>query len=119
MLIPLIFFCILGYLVVIDEISSVLLWTYIIISVLTFIVYAWDKAAARKGKWRIKEKTLHIFALIGGWPGAVMAQKILRHKSIKRSFRMIFWLTVILNIAVLIWFLFSDSGAILKSFYTT
>ena len=119
MLIPLIFFCILGYLVVIDEISLVLLWIYMALSVLTFIVYAWDKLAARKGKWRIQEKTLHIFSLIGGWPGAMLAQQKLRHKSIKHPFRIIFWMTVILNIAVFIWFLFSESGAILKSFYTT
>ena len=119
MLISLIFFCILGYLVVIDEISSVILWAYMVISVLTFIVYAWDKSAARKGKWRIQEKTLHIFTLFGGWPGAMMAQQILRHKSIKRPFRMIFWMTVILNIAVFIWFLFSESAAILKSFFAT
>jgi len=56
---------------------------YLILSLVTFIVYAIDKSAARKGSWRIKESTLHILAFTGGWPGALLAQKTLRHKSVK------------------------------------
>lgn len=71
-------------------------------SLVTFIVYAMDKAAARAGRWRTSEATLHLFALAGGWPGALMAQRWLRHKSSKRQFRVVFWATVWLNLAGLV-----------------
>jgi len=72
-------------------------------SLLTFIVYFMDKSAARRGTWRISEKTLHVFSLLCGWPGALMAQQLLRHKSKKTEFRIVFWLTVLGNCAALIW----------------
>jgi len=75
---------------------------YFIASLMTFIVYTIDKSAAKKGHWRVKERTLHLLSLIGGWPGALIAQKILRHKSIKQPFRSFFWLTIFLNVSLLI-----------------
>jgi len=75
---------------------------YGIASLLTFLIYAVDKAAAKKGGWRIKESTLHLLSFIGGWPGALVAQKTLRHKTRKQPFRFIFWVTVILNIGLLV-----------------
>lgn len=83
---------------------------YAAFSLITFAVYALDKSAARKGQWRTAESTLHLFALIGGWPGALLAQRFLRHKSRKLSFQIVFWLTIMLNCAALIW-LFSPEGA--------
>ena len=61
------------------------------------------------GSWRTPESTLHLFSLAGGWPGAALAQQFLRHKSAKKAFRQVFWVTVILNLGSLIW-LFSSSG---------
>lgn len=78
---------------------------YGVLSLITFIVYAIDKSAARKGQWRIKERTLHLLALCGGWPGAFYAQHRLRHKSSKLSFKRVFWLTCLINIVVLYWLL--------------
>jgi uncharacterized membrane protein YsdA (DUF1294 family)/cold shock CspA family protein len=78
---------------------------YALASLVTFIAYALDKSAAQKGQWRTQESTLHFFALLGGWPGAMAAQQILRHKSIKGSFRFVFWLSVIANCALLGWLL--------------
>ena len=75
---------------------------YFIASLMTFIVYAMDKSAAKKGNWRIKESTLHLLSIAGGWPGALIAQQMLRHKSIKQPFQFIFWLTVIVNVGLLI-----------------
>lgn len=82
---------------------SWLLWWYAGLSTLTFVIYAMDKAAAQSGQWRTKERTLHLLALGGGWPGALVAQQVLRHKSAKTEFRAVFWLTVLLNVAALVY----------------
>jgi len=63
-----------------------------------FLAYSIDKSAARAGKRRIPEATLHSFSLLGGWPGAIVAQRWLHHKSSKTSFQIIFWATVALNV---------------------
>ena len=60
-----------------------------------------DKISAESGRWRTPETTLHLFALIGGWPGALLAQRKYRHKTRKVSFRRVFWMTVALNCAAL------------------
>jgi uncharacterized membrane protein YsdA (DUF1294 family) len=75
-----------------------LLWSYIGVSAVTFIAYALDKSAAQKGEWRTSEQTLHLLSLAGGWPGALLAQQVLRHKSSKQEFRSVFWFTVGLNV---------------------
>lgn len=80
-----------------------LLLTWVVINVLTFAMYAMDKTAAENGNWRTPEARLHLFALAGGWPAAAFAQQALRHKTTKESFRFTFWLTVVLNIAVVLW----------------
>jgi len=72
-------------------------------------MYAFDKSAARKGKWRIPETRLHLLSLLGGWPGAYCAQQKLRHKSAKVSFKRMYWATVALNLTAFIW-LFSEQG---------
>lgn len=77
---------------------SAIVCLYAVLSLLTFILYAIDKTAARRQARRIPENTLHIYALLGGWPGALLAQQLLRHKSVKRSFRIRFWMTLLLNL---------------------
>jgi uncharacterized membrane protein YsdA (DUF1294 family) len=71
---------------------------YVLASALTFVAYAVDKRAARTGRRRVSENTLHLFALACGWPGAIVAQQTLRHKTAKRSFRTVFWVTVFANV---------------------
>jgi len=88
---------------------------YLAISLFTFILYAVDKSAAKKGAWRTQESTLHLFSLAGGWPGAMIAQQTLRHKSKKQAFRAVFWVTVMLNMGGFIWLHTSDGGAVLNS----
>jgi uncharacterized membrane protein YsdA (DUF1294 family) len=73
----------------------------LVINLLTFFAYMQDKYAAGKGQWRTQETTLHFFALAGGWPAAWIAQQLLRHKSRKQSFRMMYWGTVVLHCAAL------------------
>ncbi|WP_374015133.1 DUF1294 domain-containing protein [Massilia sp. BJB1822] len=72
---------------------------YGVASVLAFIFYAIDKSAARSERWRTPESTLLLLGLACGWPGALLAQQWLRHKTVKTSFQLMFWATVLLNMA--------------------
>ena len=79
------------------------LWgIYSAMSMATFITYALDKRAAARGDWRVAEGTLHALSLACGWPGALLAQRLLRHKSVKLQFRRVYWATVAINIAVFV-----------------
>jgi uncharacterized membrane protein YsdA (DUF1294 family)/cold shock CspA family protein len=89
--------CLLGYL------SVIVVGWHFVLSVITYFVYSKDKKAAQKKHWRIKESTLHLLSLFGGWPGAMIAQSILRHKTKKKEFRVGFWFTVLCNIGLLSW----------------
>ncbi|UZJ46010.1 DUF1294 domain-containing protein [Marinimicrobium sp. C6131] len=73
------------------------------LSLAAYTLYAKDKTAAQTYGWRVSERTLHTVALLGGWPGAMIAQKRLRHKTKKASFRTVFWLTVLVNSAGIAW----------------
>lgn len=81
---------------------GVVAW-YVVIGVITYLVYAKDKRAAESGSWRIPETTLHAWSIFGGWVGAMMAQNRLRHKTQKSSFRNMYYLTVIINLAFLLY----------------
>ncbi len=78
------------------------LLAYLGFSSVAFVAYALDKAAAVSGNWRTAENTLHLLSLAGGWPGALLAQQILRHKTSKQSFVIVFWFTVGINIAAFV-----------------
>ncbi|NYT63267.1 DUF1294 domain-containing protein [Alcaligenaceae bacterium] len=95
--------------------ASAVLALYIIASIVAFCAYALDKSAAVRNQWRIQESTLHLFALLGGWPGAVVAQRLLRHKSSKASFQTAFWGTVVLNCGMLGWLLSPAGTRVLNS----
>lgn len=80
----------------------------LVLNLFTFVAYWRDKQAAQERQWRIKEDTLHLWSLAGGWGGAWLAQQVLRHKSAKASFRAAYWATVMAHCAVAIgrwWFL--------------
>lgn len=78
---------------------------YAISSVISVVMYIIDKSKAKRGEQRIPEITLHLLAMIGGWPGAAIAQQSLKHKNRKKSFRAGFWLTVLFNLACFVWFI--------------
>jgi len=77
------------------------------VNLATFGLYAYDKSGAKLGLLRVPENTLHLFALAGGTPSALMAQGLLRHKTVKRKFRIIFWAVAAIQIALLAWLLWS------------
>lgn len=67
-------------------------------SFIAVVIYWVDKFLARNGMGRISEGNLHVIALAGGWPGAIIAQQWFRHKTVKQPFRGVFWMTVGINI---------------------
>lgn len=97
------------------RIPFVVLGVYFAASIIAFLAYAIDKSAAQNNRWRTPENTLHLLSLIGGWPGALFAQKKLRHKSKKEEFKRVFWATVILNCSALGWFSTKDGFAYIQS----
>lgn len=66
------------------------------LSAATYGAYAWDKRLARDQEWRLPEARLHLLELLGGWPGAFVAQRRLRHKCSKVRFQAVFWLIVLI-----------------------
>lgn len=96
--------------VVSGKLPVIVVGLYAVMSVIAFVAYAMDKSAAQRGRWRTKESTLHLFSLMGGWPGALFAQSKLCHKSSKREFKSVYWVTVFLNLGGLVW-LHTDNGA--------
>ena len=72
---------------------------YGVMSMIAFVAYALDKRAAGRGRPRTPEATLHLLELLGGWPGAFVAQRLIRHKNAKVSYQVVFWLIVVLHVA--------------------
>jgi len=110
MIIVLVFVIAMGTLFFADMLPAVICAFYLAASIITFAFYAFDKRAATNNRRRTPESTLHVLSLIGGWPGAIIAQQKLRHKTVKQPFRRIFWATAILNLAALAWLLATPSG---------
>ncbi|MGB5829764.1 MAG: DUF1294 domain-containing protein [Pseudomonas mandelii] len=78
-------------------VSLIPLAAYGIVSVLAFFLYWSDKRKARADSWRTPENVLHAVELAGGWPGALLAQQVIRHKTRKVSFQLVFWLIVLMH----------------------
>ena len=59
---------------------------YALMSAISFLLYGLDKRASMRGGWRTSETRLHLVELLGGWPGALLAQRVFRHKTRKQPF---------------------------------
>jgi uncharacterized membrane protein YsdA (DUF1294 family)/cold shock CspA family protein len=103
-------FLVLWWLVTISKIPLLMFWAFAGMSSVAFMMYGFDKRAAKSEAQRIPENTLQFCALLGGWPGALLAQQVFRHKSSKRSFQVTFWFMVLLNCFAL-GYLLSPAGA--------
>ena len=86
---------------------ALLLLAYAVLSGVALVMYRADKRAAQHGAWRTPEANLHAVALLGGWPGALVARPFFRHKTTKQPFRSIFWCTVVANCLALAWFVYA------------
>ncbi|WP_347905957.1 DUF1294 domain-containing protein [Pseudomonas purpurea] len=78
-------------------ISPIPLAAYGAVSLLALFLYWNDKRQARADQWRTPEKVLHAVEFAGGWPGALLAQQLFRHKTRKVSFQLVFWIIVLLH----------------------
>ena len=68
-------------------VTQCLLWYLAAVNVVTFTVYGIDKSKARRGAWRIPEKTLFLLPLLGGSVGALLGMRVWHHKTLHKSFR--------------------------------
>lgn len=84
------------------DVSPAWILVYGIASIACFIGYALDKRAAENNQWRVSETILLMMGLVGGWPGAILAQEIFRHKTKKQTFRTLFWMSVAINMAAFV-----------------
>lgn len=98
----------LGWAIAQDRLPAPVAFAIALASAVTYIAYALDKDAAQRGRWRIAEGTLHLFELAGGWPGALLAQHVMRHKTRKASYRTAFRVVVVVHCAVLAGWIFRD-----------
>lgn len=87
--------------------SVVVAAVYVALGLVSYLMYFFDKMAAERSAQRTPENTLHLFDLLGGWPGALIAQQQFRHKTIKQPFQAIFWVTVVVNLVGAWWLLHS------------
>jgi len=88
------------------------LWVVVLyagMSLVTFVAYALDKRAAAASGWRVAEGSLLALGLAGGWPGAIVAQQLFRHKTVKVSFQVVFWVTVVVNVVAFVVFAWVSS----------
>jgi len=83
---------------------------YLVVSTVTFMVYGFDKAAATGDRRRTPENTLHLLAILGGWPGALIARTVFRHKTKKQPFQWVFRLTILLNLGLFGWMCSTPGG---------
>ncbi|HEY0736968.1 MAG TPA: cold shock and DUF1294 domain-containing protein [Herpetosiphonaceae bacterium] len=96
------FFLLLVLATYIIPLSPWIVIAYSLSSLITCGLYASDKASAVQGTQRVSESTLHVFEFLGGWPGALIARQYYRHKTVKASYRLVFWLLVVANLLLLI-----------------
>ena len=97
-----------------DWVPVVVSLVYGVMSFVSYLVYWWDKDAAGAQQDRVPENTLHLLDLLGGWPGALIAQQRYRHKTVKASFQVKFWVTVLLNLFGAAWLLRAANAAALR-----
>lgn len=109
------FYGVLILLAVMDKLSWIVFAWYIALGLITYVMYAKDKAAAQSGAWRTPESTLHLLSALGGWVGAMVAQTYLRHKSQKPAFRLTYYLTVVINMAGLLFIIAGDGLEFFKT----
>ncbi|KAJ3120086.1 hypothetical protein HK098_004885 [Nowakowskiella sp. JEL0407] len=68
------------------------------INIYSYGLFAYDKNQAKTGGWRVRERTLQLTGLLGGWIGGMMAMQQFRHKTVKKEFTNVYYSCVAVNI---------------------
>jgi uncharacterized membrane protein YsdA (DUF1294 family)/cold shock CspA family protein len=97
------FYALLGVLTALRLLPAAVMALSALASVAAFALYRADKSAATRGAWRVSESTLQFVSLLGGWPGALLAQRVYRHKTRKQPFQAVFWAAALVNCVALAW----------------
>jgi uncharacterized membrane protein YsdA (DUF1294 family)/cold shock CspA family protein len=97
------FYALLGVVTALRLLPAAVMALSALASLAAFVLYRADKSAATRGAWRISESTLQFVSLLGGWPGALLAQRVYRHKTRKQPFQTVFWAAVVVNCVALAW----------------
>ncbi|WP_339389539.1 DUF1294 domain-containing protein [Vibrio neptunius] len=90
---------------------------YIALSTIAYIVYALDKQALHTGGWCVPSLTFHVLNLVGGWPGALLAQSVLHHKYNDIGFKSLFWVTLCANFGLFCWTLTKQGSLAMIEFF--
>lgn len=96
--------CGLWLLLLLVKLPKLFVWAAVL-SLVCLAMYAWDKHSALTQGRRVPEAQLNLAALAGGWPGALLARYLFRHKTVKQPFVAVFWLCVCANVAALLYIL--------------
>ena len=75
-------------------------------SVITFLLYGFDKARSKNGGWRVPEIVLHGLALAGGFPGGWVGRSVFRHKTKKGIFVFVLAVSTVIHLVLVYWLLF-------------
>ena len=76
------------------------------VSIITFILYGYDKIQAKRNGWRVPEKYLHWLALLGGFPGGWIGRYLFRHKTRKGMFLFVLLISTIIHLVLAGWLYF-------------
>ena len=90
----------------VNLIQKIILSYFLAINLTTLVLYLYDKIISGSKKLtRVPELVLHILALLGGSPTALISQKIFHHKTSKKKFQIIYWLIVLAQVAISLWWI--------------
>ena len=85
---------------------TVVLLLWLILGVVTFFLCGWDKYRAKSGGWRVPERTFFVLSLLGASPFMLLGMYTFRHKTKHKRFTILVPLILVLQIALLIFFLY-------------
>ena len=97
---------------VLENVLWAVLFVAVICSLISFVLYGWDKRQAKVRGWRVPEKNFHTLSVLGGWPGALLGQQVFRHKTQKGSFRIKFWACVFVHVVLVGWLVYRWLSAV-------
>ncbi|KIL75586.1 hypothetical protein SD77_1047 [Bacillus badius] len=81
-----------------------MLMYFVFINLISYIVMGNDKRKAKQGKWRTRESTLWLLALMGGAAGSWVAMQTHRHKTKHPAFKYGMPILAVIDLSVLVYF---------------